>query len=113
MFFLKNNVAKSVVVTGTNGKSTTCSLVHHVLKKNNIKNKLVGNIGRPILEVKFVRKEIYIIEASSFQLEYSKYIKPFCAVILNISRDHIDWHGSKKIILNQKSEFSIIKQKKM
>ena len=96
MFFLKYRVKKSVIVTGTNGKSTTCSLIHHVLKKNRIKNKIAGNIGRPILDLKFIKNEIYIIEASSFQLEYSKFIKPYCAAILNISQDHLEWHGSKK-----------------
>ena len=105
LFFLKNKVQKSIVITGTNGKSTTCSLIHHILKKNNIKNKLVGNIGKPILDVKFIKKEIYIIEASSFQLEYSKFIKPYCAAILNISHDHLDWHRSKKKYV--KSKFKI------
>ena len=105
LFFLKNKVQKSIVITGTNGKSTTCSLINHILKKNRIKNKLVGNIGKPILDEKFKKKEIYIIEASSFQLEYSKFIKPYCAAILNISQDHLDWHGSKKKYL--KSKFKI------
>ena len=105
LFFLKNKVQKSIVITGTNGKSTTCSLIHHILKKNRIKNKLVGNIGKPVLDEKFKKKEIYIIEASSFQLEYSKFIKPYCAAILNLSQDHLDWHGSKKKYL--KSKFKI------
>ena len=77
LFFLKNTVKKSILITGTNGKSTTCSLVHHVLKKNKIPNKLAGNIGKPILDLKFSEKEIYIIEASSFQLEYSQFLKPY------------------------------------
>ena len=102
LFFLKNKVQKSIVITGTNGKSTTCSLIHHILKKNRIKNKLVGNIGKPVLDEKFKKKEIYIIEASSFQLEYSKFIKPYCAAILNISQDHLDWHGSKKKYIKSK-----------
>ena len=102
LFFLKNKVQKSIVITGTNGKSTTCSLIHHILKKNKIKNKLVGNIGKPVLDEKFKKKEIYIIEASSFQLEYSKFIKPYCAAILNISQDHLDWHGSKKKYIKSK-----------
>ena len=105
LFFLKNKVQKSIVITGTNGKSTTCSLIHHILKKNRIKNKLVGNIGKPVLDEKFKKKEIYIIEASSFQLEYSKFIKPYCAAILNLSQDHLDWHGSKKKYV--KSKFKI------
>tara|TARA_B100001564_G_C20666603_1_gene684117 strand:- start:3241 stop:4515 length:1275 start_codon:yes stop_codon:yes gene_type:complete len=102
LFYLKNKVEKSIVITGTNGKSTTCSLIHHIFKKNKIRNKLVGNIGKPVLSVKFIKKEIYIIEASSFQLEYSQFIKPYCAVILNISQDHLDWHGSKKNYTNSK-----------
>ena len=102
LFFLKNEIKKSIIITGTNGKSTTCFLVHHVLKKNKIKNKLAGNIGKPILDIKFKKKEIYVIEASSFQLEYSKFIKPYCAAILNISQDHLDWHGSKKNYINSK-----------
>jgi len=102
LFFLKNKIKKSIVITGTNGKSTTCSLIHHVLEKNKIKNKLAGNIGKPILNIKFLKKEIYIIEASSFQLEYSKFIKPYCAAILNISQDHLDWHGSQKNYIKSK-----------
>ena len=95
LFFLKNDVKKSIIITGTNGKSTTCSLIYHIFKKNKIKTKLAGNIGKPILDLKFIKNEIYVIEASSFQLEYSKFIKPYCAVILNISKDHLDWHGSR------------------
>ncbi len=102
LFFLKNNVKRSILITGTNGKSTTCSLIHHILKKNNINNKLAGNIGRPILNLKFNENRVYIIEASSFQLEYSQFIKPHCAAILNISKDHLDWHGTKKNYINSK-----------
>lgn len=96
LFFLKNNVKKSIVITGTNGKSTTCSLIHHILKKNKIKNRLAGNIGKPILDLKFEKDCVYVIEASSFQLEYSNFIKPYCAAVLNISQDHLDWHGTRK-----------------
>ena len=96
LFFLKNNVKKSVMITGTNGKSTTCTLIHHILKKNKIKNRLVGNIGKPILDLEFEKNCVYVIEASSFQLEYSNFIKPYCAAVLNISQDHLDWHGTKK-----------------
>lgn len=71
-------------------------------KKNKIKNKLAGNIGKPILKLKFDKNFVYVIEASSFQLEYSKFIKPYCAAILNISQDHLDWHGSKKNYIKSK-----------
>jgi UDP-N-acetylmuramoylalanine--D-glutamate ligase len=102
LFFLKNKVLKSVIITGTNGKSTTCSLINHILKNNKIQNQLAGNIGRPILDIRFTKRDTYIIEASSFQLEYSQFIKPNCAAILNISLDHLDWHGSKKKYINSK-----------
>ncbi len=102
LFFLKYNAKRTVMITGTNGKSTTCSILSHVLKKNKIRSTLVGNIGTPILKVKFSKKNIYIIEASSFQLEYSKYIKPYCAALLNITDDHLDWHGTKKKYIRSK-----------
>ncbi len=102
LFFLKNKVKKSIIITGTNGKSTTCSLIHHILKKNKIKNKLAGNIGKPVLDLKFEKDCIYVIEASSFQLEYSNFIKPYCAAVLNISQDHLDWHGTKKNYIKSK-----------
>ena len=75
---------------------------HFLKKNNNIQSKLAGNIGHPILNLKFLHNVIYIIEASSFQLEYSKFIKPHCAAILNISKDHLDWHGSIKQYTNSK-----------
>ena len=96
LFFLKNQIKKSIIITGTNGKSTTCSLIHHILKKNKVRNELVGNIGKPILSCKFFKNSVYVIEASSFQLEYSQFVKPYCAAILNISKDHLDWHGTIK-----------------
>ena len=118
-----NNVkVRSIFVTGTNGKSTTCSLINHVLRKNNYKTELVGNIGRPILSVKFDKNKIYIVEASSFQLNYSKFIKPDLALLLNITRDHLDWHNSMsnyiyskfKIFENQTiKDKAIIKSKKL
>ena len=105
LFFLKNKIKRSIIITGTNGKSTTCALIYHVFKKNKIRSELVGNIGKPILNSKFLRDTIYIIEASSFQLEYSKFLKPYCAAILNISKDHLDWHGSRNKY--SKSKFKI------
>ena len=93
---------KSIVVTGTNGKSTTCKIIEHILNKNNIQSELGGNIGSPVLNLSLKSKSLIIIEASSFQLSYSKFIKPDFAIILNISKDHIDWHGSMKNYLQSK-----------
>lgn len=119
MFLFKRNF-KSIVVTGTNGKSTTSKIITHMLKKNNFKVFLGGNIGRPILDIN-VKKNCYlVIEASSFQLSHSKFLSPDYAMILNITNDHIDWHGSMKnykdakfkIFKNQKSyQYAFVTQK--
>ena len=102
LFYLFNPKIKTIVVTGTNGKSTTCKILEHVLKKNNINVKLGGNIGRPILDLNLKNQPIVIVEASSFQLAYSQYIKPDYAIILNITKDHLDWHGSYKNYIDSK-----------
>ena len=110
LFYLFNPKIKTIVVTGTNGKSTTCKILEHVLKKNNINVKLGGNIGKPILDLNLKNQPIVIIEASSFQLAYSQYIKPDYAIILNITKDHLDWHGSYKNYVN--SKFKIFTRQK-
>ena len=110
MFLFKRNF-KSIVVTGTNGKSTTSKIITHMLKKNNFKVFLGGNIGRPILDIN-VKKNCYlVIEASSFQLSHSKFLSPDYAMILNITNDHIDWHGSMKNYKDAK--FKIFKNRKV
>ena len=102
LFYLDREKFKSIVVTGTNGKSTTCKLLDHVLKKNKFKCLLGGNIGRPLLSLNKVSNSFVIIEASSFQLSHSKFIFPDFALFLNFTNDHIDWHGSAKEYLNSK-----------
>lgn len=102
LFYLQKPEVKSIVITGTNGKSTTCKILERVLKFNKTAVKTCGNIGSPILNINIKNKNFIIIEASSFQLAYSKYVKPNYAMILNISNDHLDWHGSKKNYLNSK-----------
>ena len=102
LFYMQKLPVKTIVVTGTNGKSTTCKLIQHVLKMNKMNVQLGGNIGKPILDLKIKENSIVIIEASSFQLFFSKFIKPNFAVILNITKDHLDWHGTIKNYLNSK-----------
>tara|TARA_B100000900_G_scaffold415283_1_gene444578 strand:- start:1111 stop:2385 length:1275 start_codon:yes stop_codon:yes gene_type:complete len=82
-----------ITITGTNGKSTTCQLLYEVLKKQKIDVRLAGNIGYPILSIKNLKKKtLVVIEASSYQLEYSKLFKSKYAAILNISPDHLERH---------------------
>jgi len=112
LFYLHNNKSKSIVVTGTNGKSTTCKLLAHLLQKNKFKCSLGGNIGMPILNLKNFKNNFVIIEASSFQLSYSKFICPDYALFLNFSNDHLDWHGSKNKYLNSKLKIFHLQKKK-
>tara|TARA_Y100000590_G_scaffold320578_1_gene362941 strand:- start:83 stop:1369 length:1287 start_codon:yes stop_codon:yes gene_type:complete len=102
LFYLFNPKIKTIVITGTNGKSTTCKILEHVLRKNNINVRLGGNIGKPILDLNLKNNPIVIIEASSFQLAYSKFVRPNYAAILNITNDHLDWHGTNKNYINSK-----------
>ena len=89
LFYLFNNKPKSIVVTGTNGKSTTCKLIAHLLQKNKFRCSLGGNIGTPILDLKNFKNSFVIIEASSFQLSHSKFICPDYALFLNFSKNHL------------------------
>ena len=111
LFYLFNPTIKSIVVTGTNGKSTTCKILEHVLKKNNIHVELGGNIGKPVLDLNLEKNPIVIIEASSFQLAYSKLVKPDYAILLNITNDHLDWHVSAKEYINSKFKIFLNQEK--
>ena len=103
--FYKNDC---IAITGTNGKSTTCQLLYEVLLNQKIDAKLVGNIGKPILSVKNVKKKtIFVIEASSYQLEYSKIFRSKYSVILNLSPDHIERH--KTINKYTDAKFKLLK----
>ena len=112
LFYLCNKNFKSIVVTGTNGKSTTCKLIAHLLQKNKFKCSLGGNIGTPILNLKNFKNNFVIIETSSFQLSHSKFICPDYALFLNFSNDHLDWHGSKNKYLNSKLKIFRLQKKK-
>ena len=98
--FYKN---KSIAITGTNGKSTTAKILYDVLVDQNRDARLIGNIGNPVLsEKKISKKTIFVIEASSYQLDYSKIFSSKYAVILNISLDHIERHRNFKNYVNAK-----------
>ena len=103
---------KCITITGTNGKSTTCKLLYNIFKDQRIDVKLVGNIGTPILSKKKIsKKTIFVIEASSYQLEYSKIFNSKYAAILNISLDHLERHGNLKNYISAKFKL-LEKQKK-
>lgn len=80
-------------VTGTNGKSTTVSLMHHILQTNGVKSQLGGNIGNPALSLEPLDQSgVYVIELSSYQLELLKDIKFAAGGILNLAQDHLARH---------------------
>ena len=112
LFYLTKKNLKTIVVTGTNGKSTTCKLLTHLLHKNKLKSSLVGNIGTPILNEKYNKNNYVVIEASSFQLSHSKFIYPDYAFFLNFSNDHLNWHGSKAAYLASKLKIFQLQKKK-
>ena len=122
--FLKNNLRKiytdldifynhykennKITITGTNGKSTTATILYNVLKDQKVDVRLVGNIGNPILsEKKVTNRTVFVIEASSYQLEYSKIFKSNISLILNISPDHLERH--KTINKYVKAKFKLVK----
>lgn len=105
--------AQYVAVTGTNGKSTTSALIHHVLKSCGVKVRLGGNIGIPVMDLSPLGHDgVYVLEMSSYQLERTPSLAADVAILLNISPDHIDRHGTmagyvkakKNIFANQRNE---------
>ena len=115
--FKKKNL--KIGVTGTNGKSTTTKFIQLSLLSKKQRTVACGNFGLPIGDVikKTNNNDIFVVEASSFQLDKVDSLKFNISILLNISKDHIDWHGSFKnykdskikIFSNQdKNCFSII-----
>ncbi len=110
---------KFIVITGTNGKTTTTTLIGEILKTCGKKCHVCGNIGVGVLweVINSDQEDVFVIEASSFQLENTKAFKPKVSVIINITPDHITWHRSfekyieakKKIFVNQdEHDFTIL-----
>ena len=86
-----------VAITGTNGKTTTTSLTAHLLQKAGMRAAAVGNIGDVCLEaVAAGGTDVYVAEVSSYQLASTHDFAPNVAVLLNITPDHLKWHGSMK-----------------
>ena len=83
-----------LVVTGTNGKTTTTSMLHAMLTTAGLRSVLCGNIGDPVLDVLDQRVELFAVELSSFQLFWAPSLRPDAGVVLNIAEDHLDWHSS-------------------
>ena len=81
-----------IAITGTNGKSTTTSIINSLLNRASLKSKAVGNIGMPFISIAGEDYDFAVVEVSSFQLFYSSIFSPEIGVILNIAPDHLNWH---------------------
>jgi UDP-N-acetylmuramoylalanine--D-glutamate ligase len=101
---------KVVVITGTNGKSTTTALIGHICKEAGKDARIGGNIGIGVLGLDDMHGgAVYVLEVSSYQLDLTSSLKPDVAVLLNISPDHLDRHGGmdgyvaakRRVLLNQ------------
>src|ERR1700726_399592 len=85
-----------VCITGSNGKTTTTSLIGHILETAGLPVQVAGNIGIPLISRVGISSDtsFTVVEASSFQLEFISMFRPNIAVLLNITPDHLDRHGS-------------------
>jgi len=83
-------------ITGSNGKTTTTSLIEHILKNSGYSTLLAGNIGTPLIGVveQTTDQTVTVAELSSFQLEWIETFRPNISVFLNLTPDHLDRHGS-------------------
>ncbi len=103
--FLEKHRDKVIGVTGTKGKSTTSSLVAHLLSVAGRKVVLAGNIGVPALDVYEEDSDYFVLELSSYQLEDLR-VSPARAVFLNIYEEHLDYHGSFESYLKAKANIA-------
>jgi UDP-N-acetylmuramoylalanine--D-glutamate ligase len=82
-----------LVVTGTNGNTTTTSMLYDMLIADGRVAVLCGNIGEPVLDVLPRPSDVLAVEVSSFQLFWAPSMRPDAGVVLNVAEDHLDWHG--------------------
>ena len=88
---IKNPTTKIIVITGSNGKTTTTSLIYHLFEKANLNVAVGGNIGQSFAkQVALKEVDFYVLEISSFQLDYCFDFQPNVAILLNITPDHLD-----------------------
>jgi UDP-N-acetylmuramoylalanine--D-glutamate ligase len=85
-----------ICITGSNGKTTTTSLIGHILETAGLPVQVAGNIGTPLISRVDISSDgsFTVVEASSFQLEFISTFRPNIAVLLNVTPDHLDRHGS-------------------
>ncbi|MBX7431676.1 UDP-N-acetylmuramoyl-L-alanine--D-glutamate ligase [Mycobacterium sp. Y57] len=92
-----------LVVTGTNGKTTTTSMLYAMLEAAGLRAVLCGNIGDPVLDLLDRPADVLAVELSSFQLHWAPSLRPEAGVVLNVAEDHLDWHGSMEAYAQDKA----------
>lgn len=95
LWFAAHGDQRTICVTGTKGKSTTAALLAHLLAAGGARVRLAGNIGRPLLDCDDRSVDWWVIELSSYQLADLQ-ARPDVSVLLNLSPEHLDWHGSER-----------------
>ena len=102
-----------IAVTGSNGKTTVTSLIAHLLQVAGKKVFLGGNIGTPVLQ--YIKKpdgfDVVVLELSSFQLQSAGEFRPDIGLFLNLSPDHLDWHGSLQAYAEAKLNIFVCQKK--
>lgn len=95
-----------LVVTGTNGKTTTTGMLESILQAAGRRVTACGNIGWPVLEAVLAqpRQDVIAVELSSFQLHWAPSVWPRAGVVLNVAEDHLDWHGSMAAYAGAKAQ---------
>jgi UDP-N-acetylmuramoylalanine--D-glutamate ligase len=85
-----------LVVTGTNGKTTTVRMLESILRAAGLRSLAVGNVGVSVIDAVLHERayDVLAVEASSYQLHWSSTIRPAAGALLNLAPDHLDWHGS-------------------
>lgn len=94
----RNHIAPDcpfIAITGTNGKSTTTALIAHIIKASGRDMQLGGNIGTAILTLEPPQaNRFYVVECSSYQIDLAPSLNPTAGILLNLTPDHLDRHGS-------------------
>jgi len=110
-------MAPIIGITGSNGKSTVTQLLGEMAKADQLKAVICGNIGEPVMESLSSNTELYILELSSYQLDYTNHLNLFAGVITNISPDHLDRYSnysdyiSSKLSIYSYCKFQVINLK--
>lgn len=95
---------RTIGITGTNGKSTTTALMTHVLNECGVKAVMGGNIGKAVMELDLNDVDALVLEISSYQMDLCPKFRPDISVLLNITPDHLDRHGSMEAYVKAKAK---------